>query len=40
MTMVDGRVLLNDYALVEHDARAIAADGRAAGRALAARLGV
>jgi 5-methylthioadenosine/S-adenosylhomocysteine deaminase len=40
MTMVDGSVLVNDFSLTEQDVRAIASDGRAAARSLAATLGV
>jgi 5-methylthioadenosine/S-adenosylhomocysteine deaminase len=40
MTMVDGRVLVNDHLLLSQDVRAIAAEGREAARSLAARAGV
>jgi len=40
LTMVDGTVLVNDHALLSHDARAIAFEGREAARSLAARAGV
>ena len=40
LTMVDGEVLVNDYALLSQDIRAIAAEGRDAARSLAARAGV
>ena len=40
MTMVDGQVLVNDHALLRHDVRAIAAEGRDAARTLTARAGV
>jgi 5-methylthioadenosine/S-adenosylhomocysteine deaminase len=39
-TMVDGRVLVNDFQLVDEDVRAIMADARSAARTLAARAGV
>jgi 5-methylthioadenosine/S-adenosylhomocysteine deaminase len=40
MTMVDGRVLVNDHLLLSQDVRAIAAEGRESARSLAARAGV
>jgi len=40
MTMVDGRVLVNDFALVHEDVTAITADARSAASTLAARAGV
>ena len=40
MTMVDGRVLVSDYSMSHHDVRAITAEAREAGVALARRAGV
>jgi len=40
LTMVDGEILVNDYALLSQDIRAIATEGRDAARSLAARAGV
>jgi 5-methylthioadenosine/S-adenosylhomocysteine deaminase len=40
LTMVDGRVLAREGALVEHDARAITAEAVAAARQLASRAGI
>jgi 5-methylthioadenosine/S-adenosylhomocysteine deaminase len=37
MTMVDGRVLVSDYSMSHHDVRAITAEAREAGVALARR---
>jgi 5-methylthioadenosine/S-adenosylhomocysteine deaminase len=40
MTMIDGRVLVRDYALSNQDVEAITAEARTAASALAARAGV
>ena len=40
LTMVDGRVLVRDYALMNQDVKAITAEARTAAVALAARAGV
>jgi 5-methylthioadenosine/S-adenosylhomocysteine deaminase len=40
MTMVDGQVLVNDFALVHEDVTAITADARRAAATLAGRAGV
>jgi 5-methylthioadenosine/S-adenosylhomocysteine deaminase len=40
LTMVDGRVLVNDFRLVDQDVAAITADARSAARTLSARAGV
>jgi 5-methylthioadenosine/S-adenosylhomocysteine deaminase len=40
LTLVDGRVLVNDYALLNQDVAAIVAEARTAAVTLAARAGV
>jgi 5-methylthioadenosine/S-adenosylhomocysteine deaminase len=40
LTMVDGQVLVRDYALMNQDVKAIAAEARTAGATLAAKAGV
>jgi 5-methylthioadenosine/S-adenosylhomocysteine deaminase len=40
LTMVDGHVLVNDFALVHHDVTGITADARTAAATLAARAGI